>query len=73
MAKKTHFGSDADNTQAYTIIRLTKAEVVEMVALLTAQLVDMPSPGSCAGAVPILTIRENGKVIERMSFFVSED
>lgn len=51
-------------------ITIDKAEAVEMIAYLAAQLADKPAPNSMSGAAPRINIVAYGQIQQRLHFIV---
>lgn len=55
------------NLQCVTV---SKAEAVELITLLSAQLAGVPAPGNHGGACPEIRIVEHGQIKDRIVFMV---
>ncbi len=60
----------AHNLNTDVIYELTPAEAVEVIALLTAQLANVPLVGRMSGACPTLNVIEHGQRVQRVSLSV---
>ena len=71
MAKRTE-QCETGSAGLLTCISLTRSEVVELIALLTAQAVGETAPGFQAGAAPQIRITDRGVIVERIAFYVED-
>ena len=54
--------------EQYKVVSLTQREIVDLISLLSAQLVNIAAPGQQNGACPDINIWDRGQIKYRMSF-----
>jgi hypothetical protein len=72
MAKKVHDEPAANGYPAWEGIELSKAEALDLITLLAAQLAQEAAIGRTSGACPEVNISDRGVINRRMVFNVKK-